>query len=606
MAEPVPGHRTPQGFSQVLLAASLALLLGPAWGWAQPIPVSYGDLQIAADPEPEGGGTHGYVEYAFTITNQATRPHTVTLTLPAEVSRASGDHFQAIRGSVEVGPKKKARVSLFQPVSISLGGNDVAVRIDDEPQSRALPLTGRRPEQFDGFKRLDGGLLVLGLAPGQDRLELGGLNLAHHFGGGFGGVRFVSSHLPVNDMSGNWLSYSRYEGVIVRANDLANMPESARTALWQYTECGGTLLVLGKGRLPESWPFLGHNQQLGLTQYRAGFGHCMVVEEANRFDWRDQEVLNLLDGEVRRTASPWGKARTAFQANQAFPVVDDIGIPVRGLFALLVCFGIVIGPVNLGLLARWQRRIWMLWTVPLLSALTCVTVFGYVILAEGWSGHRRTEAITLLDQSSGRATTLGWTGFYSPVTPGDGLRFDSNTELSLQAFHDHYGFEGGSKSFQLDWTAGQHLGKGWVTARVPTHFKLRKSEPRSERITWTEEGGTLRIKNGLGVEIKKFWLADGSGRLHTTGSVEPGATAILTPIGTRIVTRNEESPLRVLYTGDWLGEARKLRTAPDRSLFRWTYLAEVKGSPFVEEGLAGAKMENSSSLVVGILKGGLQ
>jgi len=444
------------------------------------------------------------------------------------------------------------------------------------------------------------------LSPKRERLEFGGRIFAHGFDAGdWGtGADFVRSDAPIKDASSNWLSYSRYDGIILLATDLEKMSAPAQTALWQYTECGGSLLVLGKGRVPESWRTLPRDKQPGYTHYRPGFGDCIVIEDANAKDWRD------LQSEWRQTAIPWGQRRSALEANRTFPIVNDIGIPVRGLFVLLVCFGIVIGPVNLGLLARWKRRIWMLWTVPLLSALTCAAVFGYMILAEGWSGHLRTEAITILDQSSGRAATVGWTGFYSPVTPGNGLRFDHDTELTLQAARNRYGYERyerGGGSFMLDWTDGQHLSKGWVTARVPTHFLLRKSELRRERVTWAENAdGTLSITNGLGAAIKKFWLADGRGRLHTAGPVEPGATAVLSATGTDLAGGNENRSWRYVYGSDWLTEARQLRATPDRYLSPWTYLADVDGTPFVEDGLPGAKRENCRSLVVGILKGGGQ
>src|SRR5205823_12860439 len=113
----------------------------------------------------------------------------------------------------------------------------------------------------------------------------------------------------------------------------------------------------------------------------------------------------------------------------------------------------VIGPVNISLLSRWKRRIWLLWTVPLLSGFTVLAVFGYMLLSEGWSRHLRIETITVLDESTLRAATVGWTAFYSPVTPGDGLHFSYDTEVTLQGdageMEDIYygrGHRGGSSS----------------------------------------------------------------------------------------------------------------------------------------------------------------
>ena len=87
---------------------------------------------------------------------------------------------------------------------------------------------------------------------------------------------------------------------------------------------------------------------------------------------------------------------------------------------------------------------------------------------------------------------------------------------------------------------------------------------------------------------------------------EPGATAVLSATGTKLSIRHEANSLRQLYATDWLTEARNLRDNPDRYLSPWTYLADVEGSPFVEDGLAGAKKENGRSLVVGFLKRGGQ
>src|SRR5439155_282988 len=101
-------------------------------------------------------------------------------------------------------------------------------------------------------------------------------------------------------------------------------------------------------------------------------------------------------------------------------------------FALMILFSLGIGPVNLWLLAHYKRKLWLLWTVPLISLCTCVAVFGYMVLAEGWQGHARIESVTILDQTEPepRANTLGRCGLYSPITPGDGLRFSLATEIT--------------------------------------------------------------------------------------------------------------------------------------------------------------------------------
>ena len=75
----------------------------------------------------------------------------------------------------------------------------------------------------------------------------------------------------------------------------------------------------------------------------------------------------------------------------------------------------------------------------------------------------------------------------------------------------------------MDWTHDQHLGSGWVTARVPTHFMVRKSETRRERVIVRRGANTdLKIVNGLGVDISQFWLADGDGKIYSAVDIPAG------------------------------------------------------------------------------------
>ena len=48
----------------------------------------------------------------------------------------------------------------------------------------------------------------------------------------------------------------------------------------------------------------------------------------------------------------------------------------------------------------------------------------------------------------------------------------------------------------------QHLAHGWVSARVPSHFHVRKTEARRERIQVISDNGQLKVVNSLGAPIK--------------------------------------------------------------------------------------------------------
>ena len=163
--------------------------------------------------------------------------------------------------------------------------------------------------------------------------------------------------------------------------------------------------------------------------------------------------------------------------------VSEVSVPVRGLLVLVICFAIGIGPVNVWLLSRRQKRMWLWWNVPAVSLATCLTVFGYSLISEGISGRGRTALITLLDENTHRATTMGYVSYYCPMTPSDGLHFSYDTEVVQLHSSAAVGIRHrGGRAKTIDWTNDQHLDSGWVVARVPACFAIRKSETRRERL----------------------------------------------------------------------------------------------------------------------------
>ena len=74
----------------------------------------------------------------------------------------------------------------------------------------------------------------------------------------------------------------------------------------------------------------------------------------------------------------------------------------------------------------------------------------------------------------------------------------------------------------MDWTQAQHFGRGWVSARVPAHFHLRKSETRRERIEIENQNGQTTVVNGLGATIKSLWLADGGSQVFVATNIPAG------------------------------------------------------------------------------------
>jgi len=214
--------------------------------------------------------------------------------------------------------------------------------------------------------------------------------------------------------------------------------------------------------------------------------------------------------------------------------------------------------VNLWVLAKYKKRMWLLWTVPTFSLLTCLAVWVYATAAEGWSGHERVKTVTILDQRNLTATTIGWAAFYAPITPGGGLTYAMSTELTPQigrlSGRRYYGYGGDSgrpRTVNLD--NGQHLATGWIVARVPAHFQVRKTaDTVRRRLNFRGSAAAgFEVVNGLGVDVRRLVYADRTGKLYQVGAIPAGQTATLNARPGRAKAGHDA--WRWIYENDWVG-----------------------------------------------------
>ena len=595
------------------LAAVLAVLVTAALAPA----ATYGDVEVTIKTETRGNAAHGYAEIEFLVVNRSTQAaHEVRLTHPRLSYSTGGDHIRAVTRTVTVEPGKRARVIIAYPEQLDLNGNGTGVAIDGREQdeyvsSRSSSGPWSRSPGGPSYGSADTRLFVLysksvdpklpdWMNAAQMQLRLEGR--AHV------SPEAVRADQPADQWSPYWLGYTRYDGVVVTADDLRVMPPEVRSALGQYVECGGGLLVLGRDpQLPGPWKLTADRAGL-LSEARPGFGRCFATEELDLSDEPAALFARVL-GAFTETATPWRRTRTPSEANRSFPVVDDIGVPVKGLLFLMFVFAVVIGPLNLVVLARKKRKLWLFWTVPLISFVTCLVVIGFMALSEGWQGRTRIEGFTVLDENSRRASSLGWAGFYTPLLPGGGLHFSAETELSYQNGSDAspYSYRrhrSSGSGLTIDWTREQHLTSGWLTPRVPAHFATRRSELRRERVTITKGAdGAPEAVNGLGADLSEFWYVDERDVLFHADAIPAGERVTLKPApGLRPAAGTQT--LRGVYAGDWSTLAVRMKTDGPALLAPRTYLGVMESAPFLDDALPGASVRKARSVVYGILKEG--
>ena len=568
------------------------------WLFLGPTPASigserFGDIEVHAEFPRNRDLPHGYLEYWISVVNHSSvSAHEVTLIIPKD--KASG-HLRSISRSVVVGPSERMAVSLWQP-SVRMMGENMTLAVDGEEQRDAVSMEITR-DPFPTRRPVPEPLRLVSSSVGNEYRQ-GAIN-SKNLEWWRELIPFIASDPPISKWSEHWFTYSSFDGVVVTSGEWKEAPPAVKSALWRYVECGGSLFILGPGEVPSGWRGRTETQS-GLSISYLGFGVQVSSGELD-IDRLSADQLSILKKHWYQSYNPWRRRLDLEGANRVFPVVDNLDVPVRTLLLVMLLFVVVIGPVNILVLSRRRRRVWLLWTIPAVSAATCLAVSVTAVWSEGWTARVRSATLTVLDEDSQRAATLGWMAFYSPLTSGGGLHFSYDTELTPQIARDISG--PGWRS--LDWTRDQHLSAGWIQARVPAHFMIRRGEHRRERLgIQAQDGKLISVVNGLGSAIQTVWVADAEGRIYSAASVPAGAKAPLLPDRIAPNAAGTASALRATFASSWIESIEAVAAHPERFMLPHSYVALLDDTPFAEPGLPekGTKRADRT-LVYGILKG---
>lgn len=583
----------------------------------------FGDVAVSIQ-EPVLGGVwnQGYAVYRMTVTNTGSQVRRVRVELPDENYGNYGDRLASLRKTVRVEPGSSVNTELLQP-QLSLLGDGAAVWIDGERQDRGVSL-GLMSKEYYGEVRVSilasrwvDRTLRPAFQQALDELESRSGSGSSGWGVTVTPASMQRMVLPPAEWSGNWLAYTAYDVVMMSDREFGELSTAANGALRSYVEAGGILVLTGEQAapsLPAEWSGAWVSEGDGPGKVQMGLGKVVMWAERSflRLD-ADQWQSEFADWE--RSGGWVGSAPDSESAERALPMLERLALPVRGLLGLMLVFTLAIGPVNVLVLSKMKKRMWLLWTVPLLAVLFGGGVLGYSIVSEGVRPRARTVAVTVLDQTTRRAVTLGGTGYYAPLTPGDGLRYPLAAEVT-PCLEDGYGYYGGwgtdtGRPRRMDVTTDQHLSEGWIVARVPAHMVVRVPEVRRERLDIRPaEGGGLSVVNGLGRPIRRLIIADAEGLIYRFGAISPGASAVSGPGELRregdLQTRSplaEAVEMNPFYAAANL-EGMTFEGADTSSFPASTYLAVLDNDSFLEPGMDNLVSHEVRGVVIGYWREG--
>lgn len=577
------------------IVASVVLCL-----WSALALASDQDVQVSVESSPPSHSVHGYSEHRFRAQNYSkTASHTVEIIL-------SGYSGTRINRKLVIGPDSTSRFSVLTPPILNTF-NIAWVEVDGIRRDSTLNLSGTGSQYGIAGVNYYGGtntrtLVSQGVPPSfiaAKEVVFSAVASSSGASGGRPSLELSRSTIATSFWSDQWLSYSSYDSVILSAAEWTALPAPVRDALETYLHAGGVVLVLGSGDFPLAWEKSVRTEAIARIP-GSGFG-ALLAAEVSAFSETKKTNWQSLLGYTRQNIQPW-RLSMSQNFHQTLPVIENARIPARTMMALMFAFALIIGPINSFVLARKNKRIWTLWTIPTFSLVTSLSVLAFAMFSEGFKPTVRISQVTLLDENSRRATSLQILGVYCPISPGGGLTFDSQTEVvPLPNTGENYYNE---PPRTVDWDKDQHLTTGWVEARVPKYFVVRSSQTRRERVTLesTNNDNEMTAVNALGVEIKQLTTRNRGGKLfQSAGSIAPGEKVTLRAIDS--TERASMSPRELFVATGWWDLPNAVASQHQTYLSPGMYLAVLSDSIFTDDGLGHAGQRKVDSLVLGITEG---
>ena len=558
----------------LLLAAAHCSVL-PALASGETFSLTGHDLQVDVDSRWAGCGQGGYCPVRVRVVNRGPT-RTLTFRIAKSYQLVTG-----VRQTIEV--PQNAALSVTLPVPMVNSSTTAEFRVE---QSGSLLEKMNRPINLPEVNVAEigrPGLLVV--APGVVDMQAfeDGATTFRHTGGGASGASSRSSTcvaLPRSSLPSSWIDYSGLDIVSISLDELTKLPKGTRAALIQWTRCGGTLLVTAAGDqetasstaakllvddsvsasawswtepkledrnvaqivhqdasvsvpslivAPTTSPGEWSREAMPFRVTDVGFGK-LVLFRAEPFPGTAQDWFWLLKSVGGMPRWDWGRrhgesARIGTSDFFLFLIPGIGGVPVVMFLVLITIFAVVIGPLNYFVLARRKQLHLLLLTIPALALFTSFLLFGYTIVAHGFSVKARCRSLTFIDQAAQSAVTLSRLSLYAGQAPSAGMQFSRDTAV-YPIWPESEQFESG----QVDWTNSQNLTSGWLRSRTRTQFLTVGHRTERGRLEVTSPSpDKLTVANGFEWGFEPLVIVNEQGRLFVSKSVPAGTSIDLQP-----------------------------------------------------------------------------
>ena len=347
---------------------------------------------------------------------------------------------------------------------------------------------------------------------------------------GFSGSReFLGDVVDMRAAPTDWRGYSSLAQLWITDSEWTALSSMQRGALMTWVGQGGLVVVAAKEGtttlpLPEGFPaWSGDSMEHGMGQVRLLAGSSALEKNANSI----RELERTRSVEKQATSQPAEAGRLA-------SLLPALKMNTTLIFAFILIFGIVVGPVNLFWFAAGSRRPRMFWTTPLISFIGAAVLMGVMILQDGFggSGARVLLAVVLPEQKQMAVVQeqFAKTGILLSRTfdlPSDSSALITQVPNNL-INTTRYGSTITQQEKRNLALTNSTAGGAWFTSRALQSMLVQDTRMNRGGIEFIP-GDKPAVISSLPTPLTKLVIQDGEKRLWTANNVRTGERVALEP-----------------------------------------------------------------------------
>jgi hypothetical protein len=345
------------------------------------------------------------------------------------------------------------------------------------------------------------------------------------------GVSDFSAKFDPKQLPDDWLAFSGYDSVLMTDNDWTNVPAGARNGILSWVRLGGQLVIYATSSATPA--------SLGLPA-EAGYGSIVMETVSSSLKLDETAVINRVTGNASEPRQ--SDLRNNFRSSWPLQTLFGAQAFRYGLFILvLVIFGILVGPVNLFVLAKSGRRHKLFITTPLISLGASLVLIILIIVQDGFGGRGMRRVLMEVRPDGDLNAAYLHQEQFCRTGVMTGSRFTLDTPAVIQpvaiASSRWSRFADGSDAkgnFNLQPSDGKILASGdWFQSRSEHGHTLSAVVSTRGRIESTDTPGSYL--STFDFPIETLYFLDGDRQWHRAENITAGKRFTMTSVDATMV-----------------------------------------------------------------------